>query len=116
MLERELLNLERELWLGGPEVYERSLAPESLMVFSSPTGVLNRKATIEAIAQAPRWNSVSISSPRVISPSTGVAVVAYEAEAERSEGNPYRAQCSSTYVRINDMWKLALHQQTPLLK
>lgn len=114
MLKQELLNLERDFWLGGAEVYERSLAIESVMVFPHPVGVLDRNATIDAIANAARWKSVSIKASRFVTPSADVAVLVYEAEADRGEGVPYRAQCSSTYVKVGGMWKLALHQQTPV--
>lgn len=43
-----------------------------------------------------------------------VAVLAYRAEARRAEDGPYRAYCTSTYVRSGDGWKLVQHQQTPI--
>ena len=113
-MEHELMALERAFWLGGAEVYEKDLAPQSLMVFPAPAGVLDRRKTIEAVAQAPRWKSAALSSTHVISPLPEVAILAYRVTADRGDGQPaYAALCSSTYVRVDGRWKLALHQQTP---
>ncbi|HYG62790.1 MAG TPA: DUF4440 domain-containing protein [Thermoanaerobaculia bacterium] len=114
MSERELWDLERQFWTGGAPIYEERLAPESLMVFPQPAGVLDRAATIAAIQQAPRWEDVRFSSQRIAFPGPQVAVLVYEATADRSAPDTeYAAQCSSTYVKLGGSWKLALHQQTP---
>ena len=42
-----------------------------------------------------------------------VGVVAYRARAARG-GQDYEALCTSTYVRVDGDWRLAVHQQTPL--
>lgn len=115
MQEMELWELERAFWIDGEPAYAQGLAPESLMVFAPPVGVLDRVRTLEAIRNAPRWKHVVFAAERAISAGPHAAALVYEATAERDDGSaPYRAQCSSAYVRIGGQWRLALHQQTPL--
>ncbi|MGN6871650.1 MAG: hypothetical protein ACTHMY_24910 [Solirubrobacteraceae bacterium] len=40
-------------------------------------------------------------------------VVVYSVVAQRPGDEPYAAVVSSTFVRDNDEWKLAFHQQSP---
>jgi hypothetical protein len=116
-MEDELLALEDEGWRAlssesGAGFYERHLAEDAAMIF--PFGVMDRSATIEAIAGAPPWQSYAIQDARVITLDENSAVVVYRATAQRAGQPEYRALMSSTYVRRNGDWKLALHQQTPL--
>lgn len=113
-MEHALWNLERAFWLGGVDVYEDHLAADALMVFPAPAGVLDRAATIAAIASAPRWRSVLFSAQRSLQPAAGVCILCYAVEARRDDAETgYAALCSSTYARQGEQWKLVLHQQTP---
>jgi hypothetical protein len=110
----EIWELERGFWLGGADVYERHLGPEALIVFPAPVGMLERAATIESIRHAARWTGVSFSRQRCIVPTVDLAVLAYAVEADRGTAESrYRAQCTSTYVRLRAAWKLVMHQQCP---
>lgn len=110
----ELWELERGFWLGGADVYEQHLGPEALMVFPSPVGMLERNGVIESIRNAPRWTSVRFPRQRCIVPSVDVVVLAYSVQADRgSADSRYEAQCTSTYVRLRDTWRLVMHQQCP---
>lgn len=60
------------------------------------------------------WTSFQIEEPQVISLSKGVEVVVYRVTAQREGSAPYIALVNSTYVLSAGMWKLALHQQTPV--
>ncbi|MGH8249794.1 MAG: ester cyclase [Steroidobacteraceae bacterium] len=114
MDEFDLWKLERDFWLGGVKVYERRMAPGSLMVFPAPVGILNRQRTLDAIRQARRWSGVAFESQRSIFPASEVAILIYEATAERrDDAHAYKAQCSSIYVQLDGEWMLVLHQQTP---
>jgi Domain of unknown function (DUF4440) len=116
MNEREhgLWNLEREFWLAGADAYEHRLAPEALMVFPAPVGVLDRASTIASIRSAPRWTSVTFARRHAVVGARNVVMLVYRARAQR-DGNDtaYEAQCSSTYVERDGAWHLALHHQTP---
>jgi hypothetical protein len=115
-MESELIELERQGWEAlcgpsGPEFYDRLMADEGVMVFSS--GTLDRAASIEAIRGASPWRSFRIESPRVVHPAPDVGVVVYLASARRGDDDEYRAWMSSTYVRdAGGAWRLALHQQS----
>lgn len=113
--EAALWRLEREFWLGGAEVYERSLAPGALMVLPPPAGVMDRDATIRSIREGARWSRVEFSDRRHLSPAGDCAILAYRAEADRgTPSSRHVAQCSSTYFRGPGGWQLALHHQTPI--
>lgn len=108
-----LWRLEEQFWQGGADFYELALAADALMVLPAPAGVLDRAGTIVSIRSADRWKHVSITDRRqaVAGP---VAVLAYAVQADRGGDEPaYAAQCSSTYVRDDDRWRLLLHHQTP---
>ena len=68
--EAALWRLEREFWLGGAEVYERSLAPGALMVLPPPAGVMDRDARIRSIREGARGSGVDFSARRPLSPAS----------------------------------------------
>lgn len=111
----EIWQLERGLWFGGFDVYERNLTREALMVFPAPAAVLDRSAAIAAIREAPRWSRVEFSQQRGDMPIGDVTVLTYAVAADRGTAVPrYAARCASTDVRIRNAWMLVLHQQCPL--
>jgi hypothetical protein len=65
------------------------------------------------VKDGPRWRDVRMQVKGVLEPSPGVALLTYEANATRAEGEPYAALVSSGYVRRNGAWKMVFHQQTP---
>jgi Domain of unknown function (DUF4440) len=106
---------EEEFWKGDARLYDERLAPEALLVFAPPVGVLDRRSAIEAIWQAPRWKNLQFQERRLIRPSSSLIVLTYLAHADRGDAaSAYRAQCSSSYVLLGTEWQLALHHQTPL--
>lgn len=110
----QLWALERNFWRGGTDVYDQCLAPQVLMVFPSPAGIMDRGAIMDSISKAPRWADVTVSNQRAIAPVKDVVVLAYDARAHRDVGgSEYRAHCSSTFIRMAGEWKLVGHQQAP---
>ncbi|WP_162806582.1 nuclear transport factor 2 family protein [Sphingosinicella terrae] len=109
----ELQAIERAFWFGDAGHYRARLTPDCMMVFPQ-IGVLDRETLIAGIEKGPRWSHLDISGWRCDQPAEGVAVIAYRAVAGR-EGmaEPYRAWCGSLYVRIEEGWLMAFHQQTP---
>ncbi|MEX0929945.1 MAG: VOC family protein [Balneolales bacterium] len=109
----ELLSLEEQFWTGDASFYHQHLSDDFQMVFPG-VGRLSRGPAIEGIAGGPRWTDVDITNMEAIEPEEGVAIISYEASAQR-EGEPtrYSALVSSTYIHQNG-WKLAFHHQTPL--
>ena len=59
------------------------------------------------------WSSYQLQDIRVLKPALGIGIVASGAIARRSDGPAYSALMSSTYIHRPDVWRLALHQQTP---
>jgi hypothetical protein len=111
-----LLALEREGWQAlsgdnGTAFYDAHLIDDAAMVLPV-VGLLDRAASIEAMAAAPQWASFAIDEPRVIALDETNAVLVYRATARRTDEPEYRALMSTTYTRHAEGWRIALHQQT----
>lgn len=110
-----LWRMEQQFWLGDAAFHAQHLAPGALMVVPPPVGVLDRAGTLASIRGVLRWETVRFDDQVLADDGTGVVVLAYRAHASRgAPGGAYAALCSSTYVRHQDQWLLALHHQTPL--
>jgi Domain of unknown function (DUF4440) len=112
----DLEALERRGWeaLCSPEgaaFYDDLMADEGLMVF--PDLVLDKPATLRAIAEGPPWRSFLLADVRVLDAATDSGIVTYRAVASRGGQEPYRALMTSVYARRAGRWRLLLHQQTP---
>ena len=112
----ELEALERRGWNAlsgrdGATFYQDLMAEDGLMIF--PGAILDKAASIRAIAAAEPWGSFELSEVRVIAPTADTGAVSYRAEARRDNDQPYRALMSSFYARREGRWRLLLHQQTP---
>ena len=83
--------------------------------FSEMAGVMS-KDDIAKSAEKGRWKDVSMQRKGMAQLSDTSAVITYECEATRKNGQPYHAVVSSGYVSRPDGWKLAFHQQTALAK
>jgi hypothetical protein len=105
----ELWTTERRLWLEGAEAFAAVLDPGCLMVFPDPVGVLAGRAILDSLEGAPRWAEVTMDARRLARPGADTVVLVYYATGHRDGAEPYRAWCSSTYVR----GRLVQHQQTP---
>jgi hypothetical protein len=110
-LNAHVWKLEKDFWLGGADVYRRSVAEDGLMVF--PGMVLTKSQTIDAIVNGPRWRSVSFTDQRIVQLTRDVIVVNYRASGLRDRGSTYSALVSTVYVARDGEWKVALHQQSP---
>jgi hypothetical protein len=113
MTDAEFWEVERALWLGGPSAFRRWVSADCVMVFPEPVGILSGAAILESIGGAPRWGEVAFRETVLRRTGTDAAVLAYRAEAQRAEGTPYRALCSSSYVMDAGEWWLVQHQHTP---
>ena len=115
----ELEELERRGWeaLSGPDgaaFYEEVMADDGLMVF--PFGmVLDKAATLKAIAGERPWARSDLADVRVIEGGPESCIVTYRAEAQRPGESPYRALMTTVYARRDGRWRLLLHQQSPVL-
>lgn len=109
----DLLELERGFWdaAGDGDFYEEHMAREGLCVL--PVGVLDKSATVAAIAQADPWEEYEFFDVSTLDLGDDEAALCYRAKASR-DGNRYLALISSVYTRVRGKWQLALHQQTPI--
>lgn len=109
-----LLHLEEQFWKAGAGFYEDNLAPDALMVFADPIGVMTKRAVVESISAAPRWRRIEFEDSTHVQLKPGVMLLTYRATAERDVEGPYAAIASSIYVQSEGGWQLAFHQQTPI--
>lgn len=110
---KALLTIERELWTGGPEAYHRHVADECLVAFTEMAGTWTREQVVASVEEGPRWRDLEMDVQGWIEPAEDIVLVTYRARATRGDDH-YHALVSSGYVRRDDAWKLAFHQQTPL--
>jgi hypothetical protein len=115
-LPSELIDAEREGWHAlttaeGADYYERHLTATAIMAFSS--GLMTRSEALDAMRSTPPWSSFEILEPRVVELTPDCGVLVYRAVAKREGQPPYQALISSVYVRQDDRWLLAFHQQLP---
>jgi hypothetical protein len=111
----QLEKLERLGWeaLSGHEgatFYEDVMADDGRMVF--PGIVMDKGAALAAIRAARPWSTFELTDVQVSLVGSQTALVTYRARAERG-GHGYEATMSSVYIRINGVWRLLLHQQSP---
>lgn len=112
---KALWQLEQRFWLDSADFYAAALAPDALMVLPQPAGILDRDATIAAIGSGQRWREVAFTQKHLVPAGAATAVLVYLARAARdAPGSPYVAQCSSTYVRDRERWRLVVHHQAPV--
>ena len=119
MPSHELIDLERRGWdalsSGGAAAtrfYGDVLAERFVFLLPGPAVIDDRAALLESLGGSP-WTSYELADERVVPLGPDAAVVAYRATAVR-EGARYEALMASTYVREGGVWRLAVHQQTPL--
>ena len=107
-------DFERELWLGGGDVYRSKVSGSCLMALPAAPFLFDGEAAIAAVQGTPRWEQVDFADMRVERPQEGLIVIAYRAKARR-QGKAYHALCTSTLLRQgHEDWAVVQHQQTPL--
>jgi hypothetical protein len=117
--QHDLIELERKSWQAlctdgdaAAAHYEALLADDVLMLLPGGLVIDRREQVIDSMRGAP-WDHFELADERVLELNEHAAVVAYRAVARRGDQH-YEALLNSTYVRTDDAWRLALHQQTPV--
>jgi hypothetical protein len=115
----DLIALEERGWhalsSGGAsaaEFYEQTLDRDVVMLLPGGLLMTDRDEILRAMSGQP-WTSFHLEDTRVLRLTADTGVVVYAAVAERAGSQQYSALISSIYVRRDDGWKLAFHQQTP---
>jgi len=105
---------ERELWVGGAEVYRSRVGDSCLMALPAAPFPYDGEAAIAAVEATPRWDRVDFAGMQIERPQEGLIVIAYRAKASRGD-EAYHALCTSTLLRQgHEEWVVVQHQQTPL--
>ncbi len=115
-----LLELERQGWDSlcdgtGHVFYGETMTADGVMVLADGS-VMDRRAVVAALREAPAWSSYVIEDARLVGAGPDSACLVYAASAHRGDEPPFRAIMSSVYVRVDDRWRLALYQQTPMVR
>jgi hypothetical protein len=112
-----ILELERQGWDSlcdgtGGSFYGRLMTDDALMVLASGT-VLDREAVVASLVESPPWSTYEISDVRLVDLGVDAASLVYTGTGHRDGEAAFVARMSSTYVRVDGLWRLALYQQTP---
>ena len=103
----QLWEVEKQLWTGPAENYDRLMAQDCVMVFPLPAGILSRDAIIETVKMAPNapWRQVPKTpgrrniGPHALGP-VGFPRVVGLAVAERFWGDPtVTHKCTKRFTR-----------------
>jgi ketosteroid isomerase-like protein len=111
----ELFDLERAGWQAlvdgtAADFYRAMFTDDALLVV--PGMVMEASAWVASL-QGPQWSRFELDNVRVLDLADDCRALLYRAVAQREGEAPYEALVTSTYRRVGDRWKLALHQQTP---
>jgi hypothetical protein len=113
--EKDLLALEKKFWTGDTKFYQDNVDDSALIAFGPDmAGVMSNKEIASSAGQGNRWKNLDIKLKGLIEPADDVAILSYEANATRSNGETYAALVSTGYARRDGGWKMMFHQQTPL--
>ena len=112
---KDLKALERAGWDSlcagtGHTFYGSLMTPDGVMVLAHGE-VLDRDEVVASLEDSPRWDSYSLADVRLVPLGSDSAALVYRARASR-RGTELSALMSSTYVRHDGDWRLALYQQT----
>jgi hypothetical protein len=113
-LKERLFDLEEGFWEGDAEFYRLNADENCLVAFPGMVDVLDNEALAGTVKEDSRWKDVSFSAEKLLCPTPGVAVIAYEASARKEGGEPQRSSVSSGYIERDGKWKLAWHHHAPL--
>jgi hypothetical protein len=113
-LEQDLMKLEKGFWTEGGDYYRDHLDDECLVVFTDMAGMQTNEEIARMNPGAGNWVNVKIDEKGFVELSDDAALLTYEAQAQRKNGEPYKALVTTGYVKRDGEWKMAFHQQTPL--
>ena len=108
-----LLEIERTLGGGRGDDYRAHLTDDAVVVV--PGAAITREQCAFAIDATAGWDEFEIHDERVVELTPDSALITYRWRSRRGE-ETYEALMSSVYVKqAGGEWKLALHQQTPVI-
>jgi ketosteroid isomerase-like protein len=111
-LSQTLFEIERELGAGDAMTYARLLTEDAVVVV--PGMRMDKRQTVAAMAASPGWDSMRFDDERCSRLGDHVALLNYLFTGRRGDDFEYSALMGSVYVRQQDGWRMAFHQQTPV--
>lgn len=98
----------------GGSFYGDLMTADAVMVLANGA-VMDRASVVESLEQAPPWRTYTIDDVRLIRSGSDGATLVYVGTAYREGDQPaFVGVMSSVYRRDDDVWRLALYQQTPI--
>ncbi|HET9230819.1 MAG TPA: hypothetical protein VFO00_05995, partial [Vitreimonas sp.] len=104
-LEQDLLKLERGFWTEGGDYYREHVDDECLVAFSEMAGVRSNEEIAGMNPGANNWMNVELDEKGCVRLSADSVVITYEVNAQRKNGEPYKALVSTGYVKRDGEWK-----------
>lgn len=119
MEDARIWDYERQLWLGGGDVYRQRVADNCVMALPSEPFLFDGEGATAAVEDTPRWKEVEFLDQVVERPHEGLIVIGYRVRASQAEDDSddagYHALCTSTLMQLaHEEWVVVQHQQTPL--
>jgi hypothetical protein len=119
MTDSDVIDLERAAWQAlstsgdaARAFYREHLADEVLMLLPGGLVIDDRATALDSMSGQP-WDTFELADERAIRLSDDTTTVSYRATARRHD-TTYAALMTSTWVRTDEGWRMALHQQTPV--
>jgi hypothetical protein len=120
-IKEELFQLEEQGWQAlssdreeAVKFYDYVLTSDAIMVFPGGLLIRGKTAILESIREAEPWLAYQLDDIQILDLSADTRGVVYRATAKRSEHIEYKALMSSIYIRQDDRWEMAFHQQSPV--
>jgi hypothetical protein len=116
-LEDDLFRIEEGFWVAGEDHFSRHVDDRCLLAFPQAGqmhGLYSREQIAKSAKVPNRWRDLKMSNRQILQPMPEVALISYQAEVLRADGQPYVALISSGYVNKIDGWKLVFHQHSPV--
>lgn len=113
-IEKYLLAIEKKFWTGDEAYYREHVDRSCLVAFTEMSGLMSNRDLAATAKDGQRWKNLEIEGRGLVRPTDDIAILTYEATAERATGEPHHAIVSTGYVKRDDGWKMMFHSQTPL--
>lgn len=118
-MKETLVKIERQGWDAlcnstGGRFYGSLMTGDAVMVRANGA-VMDRESVVESLEHAPPWRTYNIEKVRLIRSGPDSATLVYVGTAYREGDEPaFTGVMSSVYRHLNDAWRLALYQETPI--